>query len=93
MESSSSEEERLSDAEVQKVEEVAFRTAAAEASGNAQEARVIKDAAQPTPRQVQLGTYLPRVLGGAKSVGHLTSIDKHPAGQSQNILRQAVLMG
>lgn len=54
MESSSSEEDRLSDAEVQKVEEVAFRTAAAEASGNAQEARVIKDAAQPTPRQVRL---------------------------------------
>ncbi|KAK9837605.1 hypothetical protein WJX74_001275 [Apatococcus lobatus] len=51
MEGSSSEEDRLSDAEVQKVEEVAFRTAAAEASGNTQEARVIKDAAQPTPRQ------------------------------------------
>ena len=53
MEASSSEEYRLSDAEVQKVEEVAFRTAAAEASGNMQEARVIKDAAQPTPRQVR----------------------------------------
>ncbi|KAK9839730.1 hypothetical protein WJX84_004835, partial [Apatococcus fuscideae] len=41
----------LMDAEVQKVEEVAFRTAAAEASGNLDEARTIKDVAQPTPRQ------------------------------------------
>lgn len=51
---SSSGEAGLSDAEVQKVEEVAFRTAAAEASGKPEEARVIKDAAQPTPRQVLL---------------------------------------